>query len=391
MYLKDSGNISQPTSWESEELYSSADIFFSSLEKSINEASSSVDLETYIFEDDELGRRIAESLISAASRGVAVRVIVDGVGSQGWIFSIGARLRAHGVQIKVYHQLPWERLFSVGSRKEGDPIWIKLFKVINRRNHRKLCIIDGTTAWVGSMNISDVSLTSVNGQQAWREMGIKVRGEGIKFLHAAFELTWTPALFRFRKLRRQALKLILQSRFSSVRLNASRRLRTTLYRDLLNTIVNAKQRVWIATAYFIPSQDLIRALGQASKNNVDVRIVVAASSDHFFMTWACSVFQNILLGLGVKIFAYRPANFHAKYMIIDDWAMLGSSNLNHRSLFHDLEVDLTTKTPMTLKAMSQEFDSDTGLSTPITSEGEARPAWRHRLLGRIVLFCRYFL
>lgn len=380
-----------PTPWRQEELLTNADLFFSSLEQGISEAKLSIAFETYIFEDGGIGKRIETALIAAAKREVIVQVVVDGVGSQGWIFSVGARLLANGVQIKVYHQLPWEHIFSSGPRWEGSPSWTTLFKYINRRNHRKVCVIDNRCAWVGSMNVWDVTSIAINGNNAWREMGIKVEGESVVYLLAAFKLAWFPHILRHHKLRREAQHLVKESRTSLVRLNTRFGLRLKLYQDLLERIKGASSRIWIATAYFVPAGSLISALSDAAKRGVDVRLLVASRSDIFFMPWVSAAFQESLLRTNIKMSAYQPSIYHAKYMIIDNWTMIGSSNINQRSLLHDLEADITSENIKTVNAVASEFQIDQSLSQAITAQHfNRRPLWQ-KLLGRISLLFGHFL
>jgi cardiolipin synthase len=157
-----------------------------------------------------------------------------------------------------------------------------------------------------------------------------------------------------------------------VRLNTRRALRRENYLDLLVRILGAKRRIWIENAYFVPDGALIRALKVAAESGVDVKIVVPAISDVFFIPWVTAAFNLGLLRAGVKVFEYNKGMMHAKTVLIDDWGLVGSSNLNHRSLFHDLEADLVLA------------DESACLSQVTLDNWRSRPTLE-RLIGKVLL------
>lgn len=377
--------------WLNEELLSDGDLFFSSFIAGISSARTSIDLEAYIFRDDQLGRRVEKALIEAANRGVRVRVIVDGIGSQGWVFGIGARLRDCGIETKVYHPLPWEAL-SIGRGEHGvHPGILKLFSVINRRNHRKLCIVDNSSVWLGSLNIWDVTLPGKNGESAWRELGLRMDGEGALFLRASFDFIWYARQGRYRRIRRSAKKMIKQADMAGVRLNVLLPSRLAQYDDLINRINNAQRRLWIVNAYFVPPRSLVEAFGRAAGRGVDVRVLTPFESDVRFMPWVAHTFFNSLSAAGVQVYCYTKSILHAKYMLIDDVVILGSSNLNHRSIVHDLELDILTSNPQTVAAVAEEFERDISVSYNLTKDKLGSfPLWQ-RCLGKIALLFKYYL
>lgn len=377
--------------WLREQLLSDGDQFFDSLIVGIGAAISSIDIEAYIFCDDPLGQRVEQALIAAASRGVRVRVIVDGIGSQGWVYSLGARLKRDGIETKVYHPLPWQALPV--SRGEHDVHLgvLKLFSVINRRNHRKLCIVDNWSVWLGSLNIWDVTLPSKRGENAWRELGLKMEGESAIYLKASFDFIWYSRTGRFRRIRRSAKKMIKQADSVGIRLNVLLPSRLAQYQDLIDRINQAQKRVWIVNAYFVPARSLIEALGSAAGRGVDVRVLTPLQSDVKFMPWVAHTFFNTLSAAGVGIYCYTKSILHAKYMLIDDAAIVGSSNLNHRSLLHDLELDILTCNYATVKAVAQEFERDISVSQSLTRDKLGFiPLWQ-RCFGKIALIFKYYL
>lgn len=385
--------IATPTAlntWDTESLLTSGDAIFESMLEGIYAAQKSILFETYIYKNDALGQRLASALIHAARRKVKVRIIVDGIGSPGWIFTIGAKLKEEGVEVKVYHQLPWERLIAPNNL-QNTKTFGSILQAFNRRDHRKMCIVDNTTAWVSSMNIWTQSVAAMCGDEAWREMGIKIEGQGIKYLVAAFDLVWYPWFHRYKKFLRYTKRIVFNSKDSLLRLNSTKKLRLYQRNALLTLIQNASTRIYIANAYFVPHAGVVAALRIAAKRGVDVRIVTSTQSDIFFMPWIAATFQASLLKAGVKIYWYQPCFLHAKYIIIDQWAAVGSSNFNQRSFHHDLEVDVVSITPSTVHHLTQQFKEDLARSHFMRKEDFANRPWWQKLFGRLVLFFKYFL
>ena len=156
-------------------------------------------------------------------------------------------------------------------------------------------------------------------------------------------------------------------------------------------LVGAERRIWITNAYFVPDGSVLRVLTVAAGAGVDVRVLVPSFSDVIFIPWVTSAFHLGLLRAGVKIFEYRGSVLHAKTMVIDDWGIIGSSNLNHRSLLHDLEADIVVIDPTSIASLEEGFLLDLERASQLTLDN-----WRHRplierLLGRILLWFRYVL
>lgn len=267
--------------------------------------------------------------------------------------------------------------------------WKQLMRRLNSRNHRKVCIIDAEVALLGSMNVCDAHLASIVGVAAWRDTGVVVEGDPVSRLVDGFEAIWGGPLRRLR----QRLKLRRSRKRGArlIRLNSSRRERKENYVDLLFRIVNATEKIWITNAYFVPDGSLVRALRAAAQGGVDVRIMVPGFSDVIFMPWIASAFHLGLLKAGVRIFEYRRSILHAKTMVIDSWGLVGSSNLNHRSLLHDLEVDVVVKTDEARNVVERQFIEDMGNSVEVTLETWSHRPYIERILGRLLLLFRRLL
>jgi cardiolipin synthase A/B len=376
------------TRWSDEKLSFNGDSYFDGLERDIAEAKHSVDYEVYIVEDDELSRRICAALIAAEARGVQVRMMVDGVGAGAWVRRRGMELVQGGVALRVFHPLPTLLFTSAIWSLAGLRTLLRLTLKINRRNHRKVCVIDGRIAWVGSVNLSARHCTVLSGCDAWHDTSARVMGEAIHELSRAFNYTWRRA-WRYSD-NQMMVPFIWRGHKPTklsglVRLNNKLALRRSNYRDLLDRIDAAKSRIWITNAYFVPRGGFLRAIGNAARNGIDVRILVPSKSDILFMPWVAAAFYYGLLKNGVHVYEYQPSILHAKTMLIDDWMTVGSSNLNGRSMFHDLEADVVLHSPDSLRALEENFQRDLEKSKEVLLPDWQKRPLLQRWLGRLAL------
>ncbi len=371
--------------WTNEELFFDGDSFFADVIAGLDSASRTIAVESYIFERDILGERVAAALERAAARGVEVRVLVDAIGSPGWVAHYGERLNKAGVKFRVFHRLPWKKEGGIRPPSFRTITSLNWLRRLNRRNHRKLIIVDDERAWVGSMNISAVHLAEVHGANAWRDTSLFVEGPQVVLLRDAFD----RASLSWRK--RVGTKAVVRPRSRLVRLNSNRRWRKFHYRDLVRRLREAKEKIWITTPYFVPSGKIVDALTHAAARGVDVRLLVPGRSDVFFMSWVAAAFHSALLPAGARIFEYSPSVLHAKVLQIDDWATVGSSNFNHRSLFHDLEVDVVVSRAEHRAELSERFLTDTGQSIEAKWESRSLRSAFMRMLGRLLLRFRHWL
>jgi cardiolipin synthase A/B len=371
-----------------EQLFFSGYDYFTSLLNSINQATHRVDLETYIFLQDSLGEKIAEALRSAAQRKVKVRLLIDGAGTPNWNASIAKQLEQYGVQNRVFHPFPW-RSWQWSLSKVNAPFLKKFLYLlfhINSRNHRKTCIIDDKIAYIGSFNIRG-NYFYTKQQETWRDTGVCLQNIDLTTLNEAFLSAWHHLSPKKR----------LRSIFQTINIDAIIRLNNTwqrrhlLYKNLLQKIKFSKHRIWITNAYFVPDNFLLRRLKAAAEKGLDVRILLPKNADVPFMPWASSFFYQKLLKSGVRIFEYLPKVLHAKTVIIDDWMLVGSSNLNHRSLLHDLEVDVNVKTDAAKVALKQQFLADLQHAEEISLNTWQKRPLRQKIIGRLVLYLKYWL
>jgi cardiolipin synthase A/B len=384
--------------WTGEKLFFDGESFFSELVKAIDEAQSSVNLETYIFDDDPIGKRLEDALIRAAKRGVNVRLLVDGIGSSAWVEKRGrefSRAAPERLLVRVFRPLfnlkhPTSSIataiLEMGIRRKSSEENRRMLSWLNRRNHRKLCLIDARSAWVGSMNVSGHHCSSVSGQTAWRDTAALVEGPGIPDLLSGFEHAWirsytTDGKRRWRDLLRgKPFKILPHSPL--VRLNYTSRMRKRSRIEFITRIKNARERVWITTPYLAPSRNVTRHLRNAALRGVDVRILVPRLSDVFFMPWVATAHYGPLLKSGIKIFEYLPRFLHAKTTIVDDWATVGTSNMNRRSLIYDYEVDVVISRAASLQELEWQLRRDLTQAEEIRQVPGGLAAW----LGRLITY-----
>jgi len=372
------------TSPKEQVFFTSCD-YFKSLLNSIDQAKHKIDLESYIFLRDQLGEKIVEALRRAAQRNVKIRLLIDSAGTPNWNKSFAQQLEKEGVQSRVFHPFPW-RSWQWSLSKINTPFLKKFLYLLfnaNSRNHRKTCIIDDEIVYLGSFNIRGNHLQ----EEKWRDTGVRLQNIDITPLNEAFSTAWHHVPMKDR------IKSIFHTTDinSTIRLNNSWQRRHFLYKNLLQKIKSATQRIWITNAYFVPDNFLLHKLKTAAQQGIDVRILLPQKSDIPFMPWASSFFYQNLLKSGIRIFEYLPKLLHAKTLIIDDWMLVGSSNLNHRSLLHDLEVDVNIQSQESKRALEQQFLHDLQNAEEIFLLNWQKRPIHQKIIGRLALYLKYWI
>jgi cardiolipin synthase len=375
--------------WNTEDVFFDGDKFFDQLLKDIDQAQHYITVEIYIFNDDPLGKKITNHLLKAHHRGVKVQVVVDGIGSFGFFDQLNSVFLKSGVTVKMYNPLPFYHPFY------GKLTFLKKFQVfgtrlwrLNKRNHRKIITIDQTIMYIGSFNFT-AEHTSLHTETPWKDMGVRVTGDYVRFAVLNFKKIWKLRdYFRFKKQLKGLPKI--NWRVSPLRLNNTVFMKRYFYKNFIQRINKAQTKIWLMTPYFIPKRRLIRALGKAAKRGVDVRILISLNTDVKFFRWLQYFYYNYLLKKGVKVYQYSDSVLHAKNYIIDDYMTIGSTNLNHRSFMHDLEVDLVIQDVDNKKKVEEHFLASSLTQKEITLEGlKHRPLW-DRILSRIFFTFKYW-
>lgn len=371
-----------------ETVFTSGKPYFDYLVAAIDSAKYSVDLETYIFTFDKTGLRVAEALANAAHRGVKVRLLIDGAGSfVSWHDKMHQKLVSQGVQVRIFHPFPWHPQSHDNHNPSIPDRIIHMLLNLNRRNHRKTCLIDKSIAFAGSMNISHCHVGQTP-DQGWRDTAVQFSGIDLTPLVKAFEQAWTQTRFySFSKKKEQEKPQASRT----IRLNDSWRNRKAMSKSLQQRLKYAKEKIWVTSAYFVPDNITLRRLIIAARRGVDVRILVPHKSDVFYMPWISATFYPILIKHGVKIYEYHPKMLHAKTIVVDNWVIVGSSNLNHRSLLHDLEIDICLQKTISRQIIETQFLEDLKDSHVIDNQSlYAKPLYK-RAIGFLLSQFRHWV
>lgn len=305
--------------------------YFPALEAAIDRAERELFLQSYIFEDDGIGERIAAALSRAAARGVAVRVMVDGFGGRSFVAGLMPRLRAAGVQVLIY-------------RRELRPLSLRRHRL--RRLHRKVAVIDGREAFVGGINVIDDFGAGALSHPRY-DYAVRVEGPLLAPIVASAQRLWR--LVAWASFRRRESQPLLAPPCTdpagSIRaafvVRDNLRNRRAIEDAYLEALANARDEVVIANAYFFPGRRFRQALLDAAARGVRVTLLLQGVSDHPLQAYATRALYPIFLAAGIRLFEYHRSYLHAKVAVIDHhWATVGSSNIDAFSLLLAREANV---------------------------------------------------
>jgi cardiolipin synthase len=326
-------------------LLQNGEAYFPALEAAIHSAHSHVWLETYIFADDAIGRRIRDALAAAASRGAQVRVVVDGFGSNrlkpGW----------------------WQPLLDAGGEvrvfRPEHNVWSFKRKRL-RRLHRKLAVVDRQVAFVSGINIQDD--WDIPGQSAPRfDFAVKLKGPLVQRIEVAMGKFWlrVDGGSAMPELEEAAPKEPERQGPARVALllRDNLRHRRDIERAYLSAIGHARQEILIANAYFLPGRRFRRALRAATQRGVRVTLMLQGMVEYRLQQAATRALYGPLLDAGVRIFEYQPSYLHAKVAVIDNyWATVGSSNIDPFSLLLAREANVAIEDESFASELKQRLE-----------------------------------
>lgn len=332
--------------WTKVEFLETGAAFFHSLQSEIVRAQRSILLEFYIFRFDSLGKEILWQLEQAKERGVRVFLRVDGVGSSESLDDLENFANSTKIEFEVYHPLPFGSKRGIFGFRFADTLFTR-FRLINRRTHRKLVIIDEEIAFSGGMNV-DHRHTETYFSKPWHDLSVRVEGSPVRELLHAF---WFRPFGKFV--------------FRHTLVNYTWRLRQKRNSWFYSTIQQAQKRIWIITPYFTPPPTLLYQLKKAKARGVDIRLILSRDSDVFLSRMAALGLYRKALSWGIQLYEMRNTILHRKLWIIDDVSVVGSTNFNHRSFLHDLELDVIFREPIQRSQLENLFLQDQSRSTPV--------------------------
>ncbi|MBQ5605910.1 MAG: cardiolipin synthase [Prevotella sp.] len=304
-----------------------------------------IHIEMYIFNDDALGNIFADALIDKAKQGVEVRVIYDDVGCWNVKNSFYERMEEGGV--RVYPFMPVH--FPAFTSK------------VNYRNHRKLCVIDGKTGYIGGMNIADRYVKGT-AKQAWRDTHLRITGNAVYGIQKAFLVDWyfvTGILISSKTFYPEQNGIKDSGAIMQIVTSSPVNELADIMHGYVRVLLEAKKYVYIETPYFLPTEPVMFALKNAALSGVDVRIMIPRKGDAKLVEWASRSFILEVIEAGVKVYLYNAGFNHSKLMVSDDGiATCGSTNVDFRSFENNMEANLFVYDTQHAIKMRQLFEKD---------------------------------
>lgn len=386
------------------ELLRGGDQLFPRMEAAIRQARNEVWLATYIFHDDATAMALADTLLAADRRGVRVRLVVDGFGSNGSLAAVRRRFAGSGVAFAVFRPMDrWWRWFQRGQL---------------RRLHQKLCVVDNEHAFVGGINVIDDRIDLRHGATDLPRLDFAVHLTGglvdevAQSVRSIWSRAWLgrdfdDALLDYVPLRRRFGLWLTQLWRGPQRLpeavprlapvcaafvlRDNLRRRRTIEHAYADAIRNARHGVDIVCPYFYPGQRIRQALRGAADRGVRVRLLLQGKLDYQLAGWAAEALYADLLRHGIEIYEYTPAFLHAKVAVVDGhWATVGSSNIDPLSLLVNLEANVVVLDGSFAARLAGEIEAALQVSTRVGERaGKGLRALLHRAV--VVWFAYVFL
>lgn len=340
-------------------MYSDGKIFFNELLESLKKAKKSINIEFYIFKNDDIGTKILNVLEEKAKEGVEVRLLYDSVGSRSLNRNVLNKLINEG-----------------GKVGEFFPSWLKFINInMNFRNHRKIVVIDNNVGFVGGFNVGDEYLGKDSKFGYWRDTHIKFTGSAVNDLNLRFLADWRYAtkeevsleeIFEANEENSNSNNVGMQIVSSGPNLSDKYEIKMAY----LKMIQKAKKYLYIQSPYLIIDNSISDSLKLAAASGVDVKIMIPGKGDHPFVYWANLVYAGDLIKEGIRVFHYdKNAFLHAKTVVIDDEVCsIGTANMDTRSFELNFEVSSFIYSEKIAKEQKYEFENDMKRCEELTLE-----------------------
>ena len=340
---------------------------FDSIFEAIRAARHHVHLEYYIFEPDHIGTALRELLIQKAGEGVAVRVLLDALGSKRIGRKFMAPMHAAGIKVALFHET------RIGRR---------LRPVTNYRTHRKIVVCDGRVGFTGGVNITDAEDERTR-HDAYHDVHLRIEGTAVRWLQTTFIEDWAYASGERPRDIEGAVPYMLPRMDSGdipvqIVTSGPDNPLEAIHRVHLAAITSSTHRAWLTTPYFVPGEPALMALTSAALRGVDVRLLVPRRSDSLMVSAAARSYFDELMAAGVKVWEYNARMLHSKSLVVDDsCAMVGTANFDNRSFRLNFEVMAVVYGPTLAKPLAAQFETD------LRSAVAVRPHRRQRFLRRL--------
>lgn len=340
-------------------MYSDGKLFFNELLESLKKAKKSINIEFYIFKNDDIGTKILNVLEEKSKEGVEVRLLYDSVGSRSLNRNVLNKLINEG-----------------GKVGEFFPSWLKFINInMNFRNHRKIVVIDNNVGFVGGFNVGDEYLGKDSKFGYWRDTHIKFTGSAVNDLNLRFLADWRYAtkeevsleeIFEANEENSNSNNVGMQIVSSGPNLSDKYEIKMAY----LKMIQKAKKYLYIQSPYLIIDNSISDSLKLAAASGVDVKIMIPGKGDHPFVYWANLVYAGDLIKEGIRVFHYdKNAFLHAKTVVIDDEVCsIGTANMDTRSFELNFEVSSFIYSEKIAKEQKYEFENDMKMCEELTLE-----------------------
>lgn len=345
----------------------------------IDEAESTVALQTYIFDDDVEGRKVVDALARAVARGVEVRVLIDAIGSKYSRPPIIRLLRKKGVR---------------GALFMTNPLGMKM-PYANLRSHRKILVVDGRVGFTGGMNIRASFVSSVVGANTAGDTHFRVEGPIVRQLMSVFAHDWqftTKEALPYSQWCCETWNPPLpQAPARCIRSGPDRSIVST-HSMLLGAFAVAQKHIRIQSPYFLPDQVLLGAISTAARRGIQVDIVIPGRNNLRLVNYAMTAQLDQVIRHGCRVWRVQSNFNHSKLITIDGaWSYVGSSNLDPRSLRLNFELDVEVYSHDTARELEQLIDGEIKLAEPVTLESLAAIPFRKRLRNKIIWLASPYL
>ena len=321
--------------------------------RAIEEAKNHIHLQSYIIENDLTGNRFKDLLVKKAKEGLEVMVMYDGVGSIGLKKNFINELKNGSVEVIPFAPV---RIFMPMSK-------------LNYRNHRKILVVDGTTGFIGGVNIADRYYYGTP-EGDWHDTHIKITGTSVFSLQACFMMDRHFAMnrrFRFKrkyypelKLKEGEADIVKNNIYSQIISSGPDSDWASIMQCYFSAITSAKSHIYIVSPYFTPCESILNAIKIAALSDIDVRIMLPEKSDTKLVQYGTMSFVGELLDAGVRIYLFKNGFNHSKVISIDgNMSIVGSANMDVRSFEHNFEIMAVIYNRQCADTIEKKFIEDT--------------------------------
>ncbi|HJU86133.1 MAG TPA: phospholipase D-like domain-containing protein [Gemmatimonadota bacterium] len=356
------------------ELLENGNQIFPPMLSAIRGAEQSVNLLTFIYWQGDIARQFAAEMSGACRRGVEGRVLLDAVGAAKMDEALIEEMRAAGCIVAHFHPPRWNEL-----------------RRMNRRTHRKVLVVDGRIGFTGGVGIAEEWTGAATDPDHWRDDHFRIEGPSVRHIQGAFAENWREATG----------EVLVEERFYPEATQAGDTRAVPVLGAPGGTVSDiaflywislqaARERVWIATPYYMPDPDLQSAIEAAARRGVRINLIVPNDlNDSSLVRWASRTHYRSLLEAGVRIFEYQPTMFHVKAVTVDgDWAVVGSANFDNRSFELNYEVMLAIEDSVLVSKLNRSMRADVRESREITLKDVEEWSLLERARNRLATLLR---